>query len=182
MAGDWHVVVAVELRRELGAAALAHPRRHLPRGEAEGDDGEEGEGGVLADVVVGRGLTALHRPRLHRVEHLQPGHDLAGGEGADLEAVLGELRDAARHVLGRAEQDVEAAREGAGQAPADLGIRGLGEGGGGKRSGGGGRDRGGAEDLASVHRGLLLAGPEGGTNAGPAGRRRTARMTGVTAW
>jgi hypothetical protein len=78
---------------------VPHPSPHLPDGEAEGQVGEEGEGGLLAGEEQGGGLAALDGAGLHRVQHLEPGHDLPGREAADLELVVGEQRDAARHVL-----------------------------------------------------------------------------------
>ena len=48
--------------------------------EAERHGGVEGEGDVLADIVVRRGVAHLDRAVLHGVEHLQARHDLARGE------------------------------------------------------------------------------------------------------
>ena len=60
----------------------------------------EGEGRVLAEVVVGRGVAHLDGAVLHGVEHLQARHDLAGGEDADLELVVGQLADVLGEELG----------------------------------------------------------------------------------
>src|SRR3712207_7250661 len=49
-----HVVVAVEFRRDLVAAAMAQPGAHLPHVHPEGDGGEGGEGRVLPDIVKAR--------------------------------------------------------------------------------------------------------------------------------
>ena len=56
-------------------------------------------------------MADLDRVVLHRVEDLERRHDLAGGEDADLELVVGRLRDALGHVLGAAVQRVEALRK-----------------------------------------------------------------------
>jgi hypothetical protein len=45
--------------------------------EAERHRGAEGEGRVLADIVVGRGVAHLDRAVGDRVERLQAGHDFA---------------------------------------------------------------------------------------------------------
>ena len=64
----------------------------------------------------------FHGAGLHRVEHLQGGHDLAGGEGADLELAVGDFRDALGDVLGRAVQRVEALRPARREAPLEAGL------------------------------------------------------------
>ena len=74
------VVLLQQLVEQLGAAAEAQPRIHLPRVQAERQRGAEGERRVLAEVVVERGVAHLDRAVLHGVEHLQAGDDLAGGE------------------------------------------------------------------------------------------------------
>ena len=104
-------VVAEQLRRELVAAAMLQPGEVLPRVQAEGQRGEEGEGGVLADVVVDRRVAGLDGAGLHRVQHLEARDDLAGGEEADLEAVLRQRRHPLGDALAGAEQHVEVARE-----------------------------------------------------------------------
>ena len=146
------IVVLQQLLHQRLAAALLVPARLLTVVHAEGHDGEEGEGGILAGVVVGGGVAGLHRVVLHGIQRLQPAHDLARREEADLEPVVGELRHALRHLLGRAVEDVGGAGEGAGQAPTDFrhalraagGRRGLGGGG----QGGRGRHGGGQQGTA----------------------------------
>ena len=75
--------------------------------EAEGNAGGEREGGVLAPVVVAGGERALDGAGLDGVEHLQAGHDLAGREKLNLEAVVGHLGNALDQGVGGAVQRVE---------------------------------------------------------------------------
>ena len=117
-----HVVFLVELAHQLEPAAVVDPGIVLARVEAERHRGVEGEGRVLADVVVGRGVAALDRLVLHGIDDLQAGHDLAGGEDADLELVVGEGRDALGEVLARAIDRVERLGEARGQAPLHSGM------------------------------------------------------------
>ncbi len=65
-----------ELAHELRATAIVDPRILLPRVHPERQRGIEGERRILADVVVARGLAALDRSVLDRVEHLQWRDDL----------------------------------------------------------------------------------------------------------
>ena len=147
------VVALEEVVEQLLAAALGQPRIHLPRVEAERNDGRQREGRVLAEEVVAGGLAHLDRAVLHRVEHLQARDDLARREGADLELVVGRLGHDLGEVLDAAVQRVERLGEARGQAPVELG-RGLGDGGRRDRAGGrrgGGADTGGAEEFATLH-------------------------------
>ena len=57
---------------------------------------------------------------LHGVEDLQSRNDLAAGEHADLELVVGRGGDPLGDLLGGAEEDVEVLREARGAAPLDL--------------------------------------------------------------
>src|SRR5690606_8781048 len=88
-----HVEVLVELPGQLEAAAVDHPGVLLARVHAERNGAGEGEGRILAEVVVGRGVAALHGAVLHGVEHLQPADDLAGREYLDGELASCSGRD-----------------------------------------------------------------------------------------
>src|SRR5205814_1054681 len=96
------VVVLEEIVEQLIAAAEAQPRVHLPAVETERQRGAEGHRRVFAPVVVHRRVAHLDRAALDGVEHLQARDDLAGGEGLDLEAVVGDLRHALAAVLASA--------------------------------------------------------------------------------
>ena len=143
--GEAHdVEFAEQLRRELIAAAMLQPGEILPRVQAEGKRGEEGKGGVLADVVIDRRVPGLDGVGLHRVQHLEARHHLARRKEADLEAVLRQRGHALRDALAGAEQHVEAARKGRGHPPAHLGAR--------LRDGRGGEDTGAAAEAAAAPR------------------------------
>ena len=90
----------------------------------------------------------------HRIDHLQPGDDLARGKRLDLEPVVGRLGDEARHVFGGAVDRVEGLREARGQTPFDLGHR-LGD----RRLGNGGcgnAEAGRLEEFTTFHEGVSL--------------------------
>jgi hypothetical protein len=128
------VVVLEEVAHELEPAADIHPGVLLPGVEAEGHGAVEGEGGILADIVVARGLAGLDGAVLHGVQHLQAGHDLARRERPDLELPIGRRGDALAHAIEGAEDRVQVLRIAGGEAPFDLG-QGLGDGGLGKARG-----------------------------------------------
>ena len=65
---------------QLLAATKANPRNHLPGVESERQRGAESEGGILAEVVIQRGVAHLDGAVADGVEHLQPGDDFAGGK------------------------------------------------------------------------------------------------------
>ena len=119
---------------------------------AERRAGRIGQRRLLADVEIQRRLRDLDGRGADGIERLQAGDDLAGGEGLDLELVVGGLGDVFRKRLRGAEDGVERFRKTRGQAPLDLG-RAL-------------RDRG------SCHQ-------RGGAGDGAAGEERTA-FHGVT--
>src|SRR5439155_26394072 len=77
-------------------------------------------GRVLADVIIRGGVAALDRLVLHRVDHLQARHDLAGVKDADLELVVGEAGDALGEVLAGAVDGVERLGKARRQTPFDL--------------------------------------------------------------
>ncbi len=75
------------------AAANVPPGVVLPLVEPERNGGAEGEGRVLAEVVVRRGVAALDGAGLHGIGDLQSGHDLARREHLDLELAAGDVVD-----------------------------------------------------------------------------------------
>ena len=89
--------------------------------EGKRDRGREGEGRVLADIVIGRGVAAFDRAAADRVQRLQPRHDFAGRKQIDAEAATGELGHGAHEDLAGTVDGVERAREAGGHPPAQLG-------------------------------------------------------------
>jgi hypothetical protein len=106
-----HAMLGVEIAHQLAPAAGVHPGDLLARVQAEGHRGLEGEGHVLADVVVAGGLAAFDRALADGIHDLQARDDLAAGEHADLEFAAGDLADAARQALGRAVNGIHALGE-----------------------------------------------------------------------
>src|SRR5262249_36816967 len=87
----WHArlhvpafIVINEVVEQYHAAALELPGFLLTGVEAERQGRAESEGRVLTEIVIARGMTHLDRAVLHRVKHLQAGHDLAGREHLDV--------------------------------------------------------------------------------------------------
>ena len=95
VAADQHgdVVLLVELVEHFLAAALVVPALVQALVGAEGDRGAEGEGRVLAEIIVRGGVPHLDGAVRGGVERLQAGHDFAAGEHLDLELVVGGLGD-----------------------------------------------------------------------------------------
>ena len=118
-----HPLVAPNRRQHLAPAGVVEPGPHLPAVQPEGQRGAEGHRGVLAHVVVGRGVADLDGAGAGGVQHLQRGYDLAGREGADLELAVGQLGHAAADELLVAVERVEALGEAAGAAPVESGLR-----------------------------------------------------------
>ncbi|CCD00661.1 protein of unknown function (plasmid) [Azospirillum baldaniorum] len=146
------IVLPEQLAHQLQPAAVHHPGDVLARVQAEGHGRVEAEGRVLADVEVGRGLAALDRAVLHRVQHLERRHDLARREGADLELVVGGGGDPARDQLRPAEDGVEALGVARRHAPLDLGLA-LRDGWCGDDGAGGQTDTGAGEEGTTFHGG-----------------------------
>src|SRR5437660_6907649 len=71
------VEILQQLIQEIGPAAETNPGVHLAGIQSERERGAEGEGRVLAPVVVERGIAHLHGAVLNGVEHLQPRHEFA---------------------------------------------------------------------------------------------------------
>src|SRR6185295_2056194 len=90
---------------------------------AEGQGGVEGEGLVLADEVVARGMRALDGALLHGVDRAERRHDFACAEDADLELAAGDRGNPLGNGLAAAVDRVQALRKARGAAPAHLGQR-----------------------------------------------------------
>src|SRR5262249_13634621 len=85
------IVGLEEVVHQLNPATVELPGLLLTRVEPKGQSRAEGESGILAEIVIGRGMAHLDRAVLHGVQHLQAGHDLARGEHLNLKPVLAEL-------------------------------------------------------------------------------------------
>src|SRR6266404_395588 len=95
----------------------------LARVEAEGDRRAEGEGLVLAEVVVRGGMAALHCAGLHRIEHLQPADDFPGREQLDVELAPGRLAHPLADQLGAPVEGIQALRPARSHPPIDGRLR-----------------------------------------------------------
>src|SRR5215470_7645643 len=93
------------------------------RVEAEWQRSAEGEGGVLAPVIVQRRVAHLDRAVPDRVEHLQAGDDFAGGERLDLELVVGDVGHPLGKIFAAAIERIERLRPARGISPLNLRIR-----------------------------------------------------------
>ena len=116
------VVGLVEIAHQRQAVAVVHPRRHLPRVEAERNRAAEGEALVLAEEVVRCRVRDLDRGRLHAVDHAERRHQLAGRVRGDRELAAGHVADLLGEHFGRTEDRVERPRKTRGEAPADVGL------------------------------------------------------------
>ena len=100
---------------------MAHPRVLLARVQAERNGGSEGERRILAEIIIIRGVSALHGAVLHGIEDLQAADDLAGREQLDVELAAGGLRYALGEEFHSAVKRVQALRPAQGHAPGDGG-------------------------------------------------------------
>ena len=116
-------VILEQIGHRLQAAAVIHPGVLLARVEPEGQCRGKGEGRVFADVVIRRGVAALHGAVLHGIKHLQAGDDFTGSEYADLEFAVGAFRYTLRQDFGSAVQRVEGFRETGREPPLDHRLR-----------------------------------------------------------
>ena len=117
------IVALEELVQQVETTALDHPSILHSAVHAERQRRAEHKGVILAEVVVERGMAALHRAVLHGIDHLQAGNDLAAGEGLDLELVVGHRRNALADEVGAAVQRVERLGPACRLPPLDLGHR-----------------------------------------------------------
>src|SRR6185503_5480804 len=86
------VVVLVELVHELAPASPVHPGRLLACVHAERKDDVEGESRILADIVATASMAKFDGAILNGIRDLQAGHDLTRCETANLEFLVGHLR------------------------------------------------------------------------------------------
>ena len=84
-------MLGVELVEQFVAAALIEPGVHLAGVEAEGQGGADGEGRVLAEIVIRAGMAHLDGAVADCVGDLRRADDFAGGERLDLELAVGAL-------------------------------------------------------------------------------------------
>ena len=115
-----HVVLGEQLVHQVLAVAEAQPGVHLRVLRPNGSAVPKVKAGVLAEVVVAGGVAHLDGAVLHRVEHLQAGHDFAGREDLDLEFVVGHFGDALGEIFAAAIERIERLRPARRHAPFDL--------------------------------------------------------------
>src|SRR5579872_2043106 len=105
------------------SATPVQPGDMLAGVEPERQRGSEGEGGILAPVIVQSGVTDLDRAVGHGVEYLKAWHDFACCKRLDQESVVGDLGDPFGEVFAAAIQRVERLRPARGIAPSHFGHR-----------------------------------------------------------
>ena len=111
------VVLLAELVEHVLAAVILKPGILLARIQPERNRAIKRKGRVLADEVIGGGMTHLDRGVAHRIDRLQGRNDLASGESLNLKLVVGGFGDVFRNRLRRAEGNVERLRPARGAAP-----------------------------------------------------------------
>jgi len=114
------VELGVELAQQLGAVALEHPRGHGARTHAERDAAVEREGLVLAEEVVRRGMCAVDRALLDRIDDAEGGNEFATRVDRDHELAAGGVRDVLGEGFAGAIDGFERFGEARCQPPADL--------------------------------------------------------------
>ena len=114
------VVALVEIVHQIPAAALHVPGLVEALVRAERHRGGEGKGRVLAEVVIGRGVSHLDGAVLYGVENLQTRHDFAAGKRLNLELVVGGFGDIFGEQLSTAPQRVERFRPARRHTPLEL--------------------------------------------------------------
>src|SRR5262245_31889382 len=95
----------------------------LSRIEAERQRRAEGEGGVLAPIVVQRRVADLDGAVGDSIEHLQAGDDFAGRERLDLEPVVGDVGHALAEIFTATVERIKRLRPACGVAPFDFRVR-----------------------------------------------------------
>src|SRR5262249_87829 len=114
------VVILQQIIEQIFATTEAQPRNHLAAVEAERQSGPESEGRILAPIIIKRCVADLDRPILHGVEPLQARHDLARGEGLDLEFVVRDLGNTLGKIFAAAIERIERLWPACRQPPFDL--------------------------------------------------------------
>ena len=117
------VVLAIEVTQQFQAVAFVVPGRHLAAVQSEGDGTGQGEGLVLAEVVVGRGVGHLDRAVFDRVDGAEGRHQFARSVRGDLEAAARQFAHLGGKDVVDAKQGVQHLGEARRQAPANRGLR-----------------------------------------------------------
>ena len=81
---------------------MIHPGILLAGRQAEWNRGAEAERKVLANKIIGRGMTKLDGALLHSIECLKRRHNIACGEDANGELAISQFADTAREHLAAA--------------------------------------------------------------------------------
>jgi len=116
-----HDTELVEQRRQrLVTAALEQPRILLPCVKTERNVGGEGEGGILANVVIRAGVGAFDGAVLRGIERLQRRRDFARREILDLELTVGGFRDALDESVGGGGEPDQVFGKAGGEPPFDC--------------------------------------------------------------
>ncbi len=102
-----NAVLGKKITHQLPTTALIHPSGLLTSGQTKRHRRIKSESRVLAEVVVRRRVTHLHRARLNCIHYLQRRYQLTAGKHADIEFAVGQRRYALGHNLSRAEDGVE---------------------------------------------------------------------------
>ena len=117
------LILLQEIVQHIHAAAEPQPGDMRARVETERQRCAEREGGVLAPVVIERGVAHFDGAVRDGVEHLQARHDFAGGERLDLELVVGEIGDALAEIFAAAVERVEGLRPACRHPPLYFRVR-----------------------------------------------------------
>src|SRR5439155_11263746 len=117
---------------QLVAAAIIEPGIQSAAAQPEGNCRTEGEGRILAEIIVAGSVTHLDGVVLNRLDDAGRRHDFAAGKSLDLELAVGHVADSLGESLSAAIERIERLRKTRGEAPFELRRR-LGDGGGGER-------------------------------------------------
>ena len=113
------VVLRVELTHQFQTVALIHPGRGLAGIKTERDGAVEGKGFVLAEEVIGGGVSAFHSALLNCVNHAKCRDQFAARVDGNLELAASHFLDFGGKGFGSAVNGVQRLREAGGQTPAD---------------------------------------------------------------
>src|SRR3954447_8474609 len=114
------VVFLEQVVEHVLAAAEIQPCDMLAGVEAERQRSAEGKRRVLAPVIIKRGIAYLDGAVRNGVEHLQPGHQFAGGKRLNLEAVVGYFGDALAKIFATPVKRIERFRPAGRVSPLEL--------------------------------------------------------------
>ena len=117
-AGDGvYFALLAELIEHVLTAVILEPGILLARIQPERNRAIKRKGRVLADEVIGGGVTHLDRYIANCIDRLQCWNDLPAREGLDLKLVVGGFRDIFRNCFGCAEGHIQRLRPTCGAAP-----------------------------------------------------------------